>query len=204
MDQISALVRSAVGFDQGRGDTVEVVNLRFAEAPASLPLDSAKTGFAALFDFSKDDIIRFSEMGVLLLMTLLVLLIAVRPLIKKITSDNAARDTGAATSGNGMFAGLPNFTAIQSSQAALLNGQHGTAVAAVGPDGQPVAAGDGATPGPDGENGLADATHSGPNRLEIAQKLGALQATSIAQVGEMIKENPGEASSIVRNWLMDG
>ena len=34
IDQIAALVRSAIGFDQKRGDQVEVVNLRFAETPA--------------------------------------------------------------------------------------------------------------------------------------------------------------------------
>ena len=34
LDRIAALVRSAIGFDQKRGDQVEVVNLRFAEVPA--------------------------------------------------------------------------------------------------------------------------------------------------------------------------
>ena len=34
IDQIAALVRTAIGFDQKRGDQVEVVNLRFAETPA--------------------------------------------------------------------------------------------------------------------------------------------------------------------------
>ena len=38
LDQIATLVRSAIGFDQKRGDQVEVVNLRFAEAPAVVPL----------------------------------------------------------------------------------------------------------------------------------------------------------------------
>ena len=34
LDQIGTLVRSAIGFDQKRGDQVQVVNLRFAETPA--------------------------------------------------------------------------------------------------------------------------------------------------------------------------
>ena len=37
LDRIAALVRSAIGFDQKRGDQVEVVNLRFADAPAVVP-----------------------------------------------------------------------------------------------------------------------------------------------------------------------
>ena len=35
LDRISALVRTAIGFDQKRGDQVEVVNLRFAETAAT-------------------------------------------------------------------------------------------------------------------------------------------------------------------------
>ena len=35
LDRIAALVRTAIGFDQKRGDQIEVVNLRFAEAPAA-------------------------------------------------------------------------------------------------------------------------------------------------------------------------
>ena len=37
LDRIATLVRSAIGFDQKRGDQVEVVNLRFAEAPSRSP-----------------------------------------------------------------------------------------------------------------------------------------------------------------------
>src|SRR5207247_7876866 len=34
LDRIAALARTAIGFDQRRGDQIEVVNLRFAETPA--------------------------------------------------------------------------------------------------------------------------------------------------------------------------
>ena len=36
IDRIAALVRTAIGFDQKRGDQVEVVNLRFADVPSQL------------------------------------------------------------------------------------------------------------------------------------------------------------------------
>ena len=38
LDRIAALVRSAIGFDQKRGDQVEVVNLKFAEGPSVIPV----------------------------------------------------------------------------------------------------------------------------------------------------------------------
>ena len=79
LDQIATLVRSAVGFDQGRGDKIEVVNLQFAEGPQSVFDDSGD----ALFAFTKEDYIRFAELGILLVMTLLVLLMVVRPLMKR-------------------------------------------------------------------------------------------------------------------------
>ena len=60
IDQIAALVRSAIGFDQKRGDQVEVANLRFAEPPAQ-PI-TAPTGWLSALQFSKDDIMRADDM----------------------------------------------------------------------------------------------------------------------------------------------
>lgn len=82
LDRISVLVRSAVGFDAARGDVVEVVNLRFATAPET-DFETAEQG---MFDFTRDDIMRFAELGVLLLISLLLLLFVVRPLLKRIVT----------------------------------------------------------------------------------------------------------------------
>lgn len=79
LDQISSLVRSAVGYVQTRGDKIEVINLQFAEGPQSIFDESGDE----LFAFTKDDYIRFAELGILLLMTLLVLFLVVRPLMKR-------------------------------------------------------------------------------------------------------------------------
>lgn len=79
LDQLATLVRSAVGYDQGRGDKIEVVNMQFAEGPETV-FDNEGD---ALFAFTKDDYIRFAELGILLIMTLLVLLMVVRPLMRR-------------------------------------------------------------------------------------------------------------------------
>ena len=57
LDRIAALVRSAVGFDKNRGDQIEVVNMRFADAPQAIEMreesvfelapQSEQGGFAA-------------------------------------------------------------------------------------------------------------------------------------------------------------
>ena len=82
IDQIAALVRSAIGFDQKRGDQVEVVNLRFAETPAT-PI-TEPSGWLAALQFTKDDIMRAIEMVVMGLLGLVVLLMVVRPLVRRI------------------------------------------------------------------------------------------------------------------------
>src|SRR4029077_15889149 len=48
IDRIAALVRGAIGFDQKRGDQVEVVNLRFAETPAIASLNEPAGLFGIL------------------------------------------------------------------------------------------------------------------------------------------------------------
>src|SRR4029079_2845788 len=54
LESIATLVRSAIGFDQKRGDQVEVVNLRFAEAPVIPPVVEP-TGLLGMLQFTKDD-----------------------------------------------------------------------------------------------------------------------------------------------------
>jgi flagellar M-ring protein FliF len=82
IDQIAALVRSAIGFDQKRGDQVEVANLRFAEPPAQ-PI-AASAGWLSALQFSKDDLMRAIEMVVMGLLGFAVLLLVVRPLVRRI------------------------------------------------------------------------------------------------------------------------
>ncbi len=89
IDQIAALVRTAIGFDQKRGDQVEVVNLRFAETPAN-PI-SEPSGWLSAFHFTKDDIMRAIEMAVMGLLGMVVLLMVVRPLVRRVLAPDEAR-----------------------------------------------------------------------------------------------------------------
>src|SRR6202000_1424655 len=52
LDQIKALVQSAVGYDKTRGDDVQVVNLQFAQKPTAPAVGTSGPG---LFDFTRDD-----------------------------------------------------------------------------------------------------------------------------------------------------
>ena len=104
LDRIAALVRTAIGFDQKRGDQVEVVNLRFADTPAVPAGEPAS--WMSYFQFTKDDIVYGAELGVMMLLGLIVLLTVVRPLVRRIiTPDGAELLRSAAAVGGAAVAG---------------------------------------------------------------------------------------------------
>jgi flagellar M-ring protein FliF len=86
LDRIAVLVRSAIGFDQKRGDQVEVVNLKFADAPVVPPV-AEPTGLLGMLQFTKDDVMYVIELGVMMLLSLVVLFMVIRPLVKRILAS---------------------------------------------------------------------------------------------------------------------
>lgn len=77
MDQITALVKSAVGFDANRGDVVEVENMRFA----SMTPDTPELTEILYFGFTKDELMRIAEGLGVAIVAILVILLVIRPLI---------------------------------------------------------------------------------------------------------------------------
>ena len=87
LDRLTALVRSAIGFDEKRGDRVEVVNLRFAEA-VGVPQIVEDGGFLGMFRFTTDDIMHAVNLLVVAILSLLVLLFIVRPLVRRVVTPD--------------------------------------------------------------------------------------------------------------------
>jgi flagellar M-ring protein FliF len=143
LDRIAALVRSAIGFDQKRGDQVEVVNLKFAEAPLVVPVGEP-TGLLGMLQFTKDDVMYVIELGVMMLLGLVVLFMVIRPLVKRILASEeissligdasvpALTDASAQPSGIPSQSLIPNATA-QMIDVAQVQGQvHAQSVHRVG------------------------------------------------------------------------
>ncbi len=142
LDRIATLVRSAIGFDQKRGDQVEVVNLKFAEAPPIVPVGEP-TGLLGMLQFTKDDVMYVIELGVMMLLGLVVLFMVIRPLVKRILASEeissligdasvpALTDTSAQPAGASQSL-IPNATA-QMIDVAQVQGQvHAQSVHRVG------------------------------------------------------------------------
>jgi flagellar M-ring protein FliF len=108
LDRIAALVRTSIGFDRNRGDQIEVVNLRFADAPLSAEAKEESL-MGSLLNPTKEDVLRMVEVGVLLLLTLIVLLVVVRPMVKGILAPEKRKAAAAAApeAGPALIGGPP-------------------------------------------------------------------------------------------------
>ena len=132
LDRIATLVRTAIGFDRNRGDQVEVVNLRFAEPPKVEPIAEPSL-ISSLISPTKEDVMRYLELGVVSLLTLIVLMTVVRPMVKGIIAPGApillrggSGDVmGAELAGASAAPSppLPDSAAVKMIEVARINGQ---------------------------------------------------------------------------------
>ncbi len=91
LEQLAKLVHLAIGYDEERGDKVEVINMRFARADIA-PLAEAEAGLLGL---SKGDYFKIAEILVLGIVAILVLLLVVRPVVARaMTLAPAGADSG--------------------------------------------------------------------------------------------------------------
>lgn len=88
MDQIAALVKTAVGLDSDRGDTLEVVNMPFAEIEVEEIADDTR-----LFGIEKSELLQSVETFMVIIMGLLVLLLVIKPMLSHmLTSMHSDED----------------------------------------------------------------------------------------------------------------
>ncbi|MGA0394009.1 MAG: flagellar basal-body MS-ring/collar protein FliF [Rhodospirillales bacterium] len=78
MELLATLVRGAIGFNADRDDTVEVINMRFAD-----PRIKVEEELELFFGLDKNDLLRMAEIIVLSIVAILVILLVVRPLVQR-------------------------------------------------------------------------------------------------------------------------
>ena len=191
IDRIASLVRSAIGFDAKRGDQVEVVNLRFAETP---PMPIAEpVGWMSYLTFTKDDIMRFAEQGVMVVLGLIVLLLVVRPLVRRIVTPDGMAAGGAAVASAAGTAGVAAAMSVPRAAAnagvAAVTATRNAAADAAANLAATVAA----------EQAIQSSRTA--SMIDVAKVKGQVHAQSVQKVGELVEQNPPEAVSVIRTWL---
>ena len=170
--QLETLVKSAVGFNEQRGDSVEIVNMQFVK------LEPLEFDDGSLFlGISKEEFMQLAEILVLAVVGLLVILLVVRPVLTR------------------LFESMP--TALAGGQAGALGDQEGVALAQLtGPE----ATADMAELLEEDEEELEDESLL-DQMIDINQVEGRVRASSLKQIGEIVDKHPEEAIAIVRNWM---
>jgi len=188
LQQIESLVRTAIGFDEKRGDQVQVANLRFTEIEPILE----ETGEAPFMGIETGEWMRFAETAVLGLVALLTALFVFRPLITRLLEIGpyAGGQYQPALAGAGGGA-LPQLTGPG---AGGQNGQN----AQTGQNGQSTI---------EQTDAMLQLIHNKEQQLDsmidIAKIDGQVKASSVKKVGEVVSKHPDEAISILRSWLHD-
>ena len=186
--QLAALVRSAAGVDESRGDVVEVVSRQFAAAaPAEAEPDPGwQEALSAQYG-------RFVDLGVLSALTLAVLFFGVRPALRRVL---AAVQPPAPP---------PNATAVVLGADGKPLLVHGATGATIGVDraGNPVVVREPIVAEPPPARlvqGSGSETAQG-ELIDLKNVRGPVQASLLGHVTRAIEDSPEDAVRVVRSWL---
>jgi flagellar M-ring protein FliF len=185
--RLTALVKSAVGFSEQRGDIVTVESAAFARPDTAMD-DAVAPG---PFDFDKFDLVRGAEIGALLITALALVFFVLRPLISGLFSKpepDGLPDEILALKGAKRAKAIADFQATQ------------------------VASPPSSHMAEPGQTTLPDSRAVGfdvptPERLDagidVARISGQVKASSIKKISEVVSSHPDESIAIIRSWLAE-
>ncbi len=174
MQHLNDLVKAAMGFSADRGDSVQVVNVKFPDAEDGEGVAAS----SPIMGFDKNDIMRGVELLILGVVAVLTLFMVVRPLVRGAMTGGGGGGLPALIPGGGGAAQAPAATRIVTTS----DGQMVTVDAV---SGQPLA-----LPSPDIDQ-----------KIDIARIEGQVKASSVKRVSEFVDKHPEESVSILRSWL---
>jgi len=171
LDNIKALVKSAVNFDKNRGDKIEVINMRFAKE--DIGIANAQNS-DLLMGIPKLDLFRIIETLMLAFIGLMVVLLVVRPILRKLFEESENNNN---------------------------SGQNLLATEGVGGEGIPTAQLPSPTSSFGEQLESEDEGSEIEKMIDISRVEGRVKASSLRKVGEIVDKHPEEAVSILRNWI---
>lgn len=182
LEQLAALVRSAIGYDENRGDVVEVANLPFVDD--AFATEDLEKPFE-LLGLGKRDLYQLVEMLMLGVVSLLVLLLVVRPLVNRLVAAIPEAGAQGQLAGGGGYPALaaPEITP-EIEEAAALGDERALQTIARAREAQQALP----TPAP-GSN------------ISVGAVGDRLKESAVKKIGDIVRGHPDEATAIVRSWL---
>ena len=183
LQRLEALVQSAIGFDEARGDSVEVVSLRFMDYSMDVG-EPVSRSFAQTLSENTGTILR----GVFALaLVAAVLALGVRPALNRVFDQPALADAGGAD--------LPSLASSSANLPATSTAAASGGASAQGSGEPPVyQSGTVLDPLPPGVDEM----------VELAAVQGGVPRGLINTVSELIEREPEGAITVVRSWLAEG
>jgi flagellar M-ring protein FliF len=182
LDRLSGLVKSAIGYDEKRGDQVNVVSMRFVADEVAIA-DSGLLGI----HLDKPDFMHLAQTALIGVIGLAALLFVLRPMVARLTT-------------------------LPSANLALADASAGTALVPIGglPGGSGMAGPRGAAafpalpaPGPLAQALSAAGAHAGDDdsMISMAQIEGQMRASSLRKLSDIVGKHPDETLTIMRGWM---
>jgi flagellar M-ring protein FliF len=179
LEHLTALVKTSIGFDEKRGDQVNVVSMRFVADDVAVPESSGLLGL----HLEKPDFMHLAQTALFGVIGLLALLLVLRPMVARLT-------------------------ALAPSGLALAGGTGGTAIAHAGglyPGGIPavgVPSGMAALPAPGMQaSALTAAQLEDEAMISLSQIEGQMRASSLRKLSDIVGKHPDETLTIMRGWM---
>lgn len=187
IEQLERLVKSAIGFNEDRGDTIEIASMQFAvpEIEGELSETSKLLGID-LKAFEKT-----AEIAVLGIVSILVLLLVVRPIIKKVI-EATPMDQAAPMRQEISMEDRPQLPSPQSNEIT-------PELLARAADGDDEAAEIIAAARIESDDSVRKLGIDA--EIDVAQVEGRLKGSALKKVGGIINKHPDESAAIVRQWL---
>ncbi len=171
LKQLRTLIASAVGYDEKRGDKLEVVNMRFTQ-------ESFNVGSESLFERFKLEAQSIIQTLIIAIVAILAILLVLRPAVVQMIKQSEAVSTR-----------------ISNELAALGNAGAGAGRLSGGGDGTLMGAGSsGLLPGGSsgGDNDML---------IDVANIKGGMKSSSMRKVNEIVEKYPEETMAVLRNWI---
>jgi flagellar M-ring protein FliF len=176
LERITGLVKSAIGFDDKRGDQVSVVSMRFIADETAVVDNGGLLGL----HLEKPDFMRLAQTALFGVIGLLALLLVLRPMVARLTALAPgglalADGTGAAllAHGGGYMGGIPAVSA-PTGIAALTGPSH---------------------------RGPTAAQLEDEAMISLSQIEGQMRASSLRKLTDIVGKHPDETLTIMRGWM---
>jgi flagellar M-ring protein FliF len=150
--------------------------------------------------FTKDDIMRAANLGVMALLGLIVLFLVVRPLVRRIVTPEGAASLSAALAGAAGTAGVAGAIGGGGGGGTTITGGGGSTITG-GTGGGSITNSGGANIELVGGGEHVAISNRTSAMIDVAKVQGQVHAQSVQKVGELAEKNPHEAVSVIRSWL---